>query len=260
MRMPELPDLQAFSANLTKKISNKEVKEILVHTKKLNVSGAEINRALKEQKLKKVFREGKELHLEFSNGTILGLHLMLHGELHLVPEHEDVKFALFELVFTDEQKLVLSDFQKQATPTLDPQPNDTPDALSPIVDFKFLKNLLNSKKAAIKNILLDQHSIRGIGNAYADEILWEARISPFSVANKIPDDAIKQLAKSISKVLQAAEKQILKEKPDIISGEVRDFLKIHKNKNEKSPSGAPVLVEKKGTRKTYYTKEQIRYN
>lgn len=257
--MPELPDLQAFSNNLTKKIGNKEVKKILVHTKKLNVSAAEINGALKGQKLKKVFREGKELHLEFSNAAILGLHLMLHGELHLAPAQEEVKFKLFELVFTDEQKLVLSDFQKQATPTLNPLANDAPDALSATVDFIFLKDLLGSKKAAIKNILLDQHSIRGIGNAYADEILWDAKISPFSAANKLPEDAIKQLAKSIPKVLQAAEKQILKEQPDIISGEVRDFLKIHKAKVAESPTGAAILVEKKGGRKTYYTEEQILY-
>lgn len=258
--MPELPDLQAFSVNLTKKIANKQLKEIRVHTSKLNVSTEEINSSLNGQKLKHVVREGKELHLEFTNGAILGLHLMLHGELHLVPEDEAVKFAVFELVFTDEQKLVLSDFQKQATPTLNPEPNETTDALSPDINFQFLKNLLGSKKATIKNVLLDQHSIRGIGNAYADEILWDARISPFSVANKLPDAAIKQLEKSIPKVLRAAEKQILKEQPEIISGEVRDFLKIHKAKEAESPTGFEILVEKKGGRKTYYTEEQILYN
>jgi len=258
--MPELPDLQAFSANLSKKIGNKHVKQVLVHTQKLNVSATEINNALKGHKLKQVFRQGKELHLEFDQGVILGLHLMLHGELHLVPEHEEVKFGLFELVFTDERKLVLSDFQKQATPTLNPEPNDTADALSPLVNFDFLKELLGSKKATIKNVLLDQHSIRGIGNAYADEILWDAKISPFSVSNKLPDAAIKQLVKSIPKVLQAAEKQILKEQPDIISGEVRDFLKIHKAKEAESPTGGHILVDKKGGRKTYYTEEQILYN
>jgi formamidopyrimidine-DNA glycosylase len=258
--MPELPDLQAFSANLTRKIANKQLKEIRVQTSKLNVSDAEINNVLQGQKVKQIFREGKELHLEFTGGAILGLHLMLHGELHLVPEEEAVKFAVFELLFKDEQKLVLSDFQKQATPTLNPEPNDTADALSPDVDFQFLKNLLGRKKATIKNVLLDQHSIRGIGNAYADEILWEARISPFSVANKLPDAAIKKLAKSIPKVLRAAEQQILKEQPEIISGELRDFLKIHKAKEAESPTGAKILVEKKGGRKTYYTEEQILYN
>ncbi len=67
-----------------------------------------------------------------------------------------------------------------ATPTLNPAPSAAPDALSEEVNFEFLKTLLSTKKGSIKNILLDQKLIRGIGNAYADEILWDARISPFS--------------------------------------------------------------------------------
>lgn len=75
----------------------------------------------------------------------------------------------------------------------------------------------------IKNLLLDQKVIRGIGNAYADEILWHARISPLSVCNKIPDEKIKAIAKSIKTVLHKAIKHICKSHPQIISGEVRDF-------------------------------------
>jgi formamidopyrimidine-DNA glycosylase len=257
--MPELPDLQAFSVNLQKKLSGATIAEVLVHTKKLNVPASVVNTNLKGQALKRVFREGKELHLEFEKGDVLGLHLMLHGELFLVDAAEEIKFAVFELVFTDKRKLVLADFQRQATPTLNPEANDTPDALSPTITFDYLKALFGKKKAVIKNILLDQHVIRGIGNAYADEILWEAKISPFSIANQIPDDAIRHLAKAISSVLKAAEKQILKVQPDIISGEVRDFLKVHKTKHTESPGGAEIKVVKTGARKTYYTDEQVLY-
>lgn len=257
--MPELPDLQAFSTNLNNKIADKVVSRLVVSTKKINITEAEINKKLDGQKLKRVFREGKELHLEFEKGDVLGLHLMLHGELFYVPENEIVKYSIVELVFSDGWKLVLSDFQKQATPTLNPEVDDTPDALSPKINFAFLKGLLGGKKGIIKNILLDQHQIRGIGNAYADEILWASKISPFSVSNKIPDSAIKQLLKSMKQVLLDAEKQILKEKPEIISGEVRDFLKIHKSKQKESPTGENILVKKTGGRKTYYTEEQILY-
>jgi formamidopyrimidine-DNA glycosylase len=257
--MPELPDLQAFSINLNKKIANKIIKEIVVNSRKLNVPSNEINTKLKSQHLKRVFREGKELHLEFEKGDILGLHLMLHGELHFVQESETVKYSIIELVFSDDWKLVLSDFQKQATPTLNPEAVDTPDALSEKINFAYLKNLLGTKKGAIKNILLDQDVIRGIGNAYADEILWDAKISPFSVSKLIPEDAVKQLAKSIKKVLTQAEKQILKAQSDIITGEIRDFLKIHKAKEPESPTGGKILVKKTGSRKTYYTEEQILY-
>jgi formamidopyrimidine-DNA glycosylase len=257
--MPELPDLQAFSVNLQKKLADEIIADVVVHTKKLNVPAADLARTLKGQRLKRVFREGKELHLEFEKGDIVGLHLMLHGELFLVDAEEEVKFSVFELVFAAKRKLVLADFQRQATPTLNPAVNDTPDALSETITFDYLKALLQKKKAVIKNILLDQHVIRGIGNAYADEILWEAKISPFSIGNQIPEDAIRQLAKAIPSVLRNAEKQILKAQPDIISGEIRDFLKIHSSKRKESPTGAAIHVEKTGARKTYYTEEQVLY-
>jgi formamidopyrimidine-DNA glycosylase len=58
-------------------------------------------------------------------------------------------------------------------------------------------------------------------------------------------------------VLEHAIKQILQEKPDIISGEIRDFLLIHQAKNPESPTGHKIEVVKAGARKTYYTEEQV---
>jgi formamidopyrimidine-DNA glycosylase len=150
----------------------------------------------------------------------------------------------------------MTDYQGQATPTLNPKPHDGVDALSADVNFKFLKEKLQKKKAAIKNVLLDQHFIRGIGNAYVDEILWEAGISPFSSAGKIPDTHLKALDKAIKKVLKNAEKNIRKANPDIISGEIRDFLNIHNAKKSHSPTGGKIKVKASGARKTYYTDEQ----
>jgi formamidopyrimidine-DNA glycosylase len=257
--MPELPDLQAFSHNLEKRIANKKVVDVKLTSKKSNVSAEVLKTAVKRQHITSVYREGKELRITFSNDKVLGLHLMLHGELHIVPEKEELKFSVFELLLDDGQKFVLSDFQKQARPTLNPEESSVPDALSPEVDVDFWKALLATKKAAIKNVLLDQSVIRGIGNAYADEILWEAKISPFSISNEIPEQAVKALAESTRKVLESAIKQILKAEPEIISGEVRTFLKIHQRKNPKSPNGHTIEVQKNGARKSYYTDEQILY-
>lgn len=72
--------------------------------------------------------------------------------------------------------------------------------------------------------------MRGVGNAYADEILWHARISPFSVSSKIPEAKLKDLVKAIKSVLEDAEQNILKSNPGIINGEVRDFMDIHNSK------------------------------
>ncbi|HYE54029.1 MAG TPA: DNA-formamidopyrimidine glycosylase family protein [Chitinophagaceae bacterium] len=257
--MPELPDLQVFSKNLSKRLTGKTVAKVtVVNSKKLKTPEAKLKKAIEKQKLTKIERVGKELHFTFANGSVLGLHLMLKGKLYLFEGKNDNKYTIIELWFDDDTGLAMTDFQGQATPTLNPEERDAPDALSRKVNYSFLKEKLKTK-AIIKNVLLDQHVIRGIGNAYADEILWKARISPLSVSNKIPDARIKELAKAIPAVLKNAEKQILKTHPDIIAGEVRDFLDVHNSKKKKSPTGGAILHATVGSRKTYYTEEQELY-
>lgn len=258
--MPELPDLQVFSRNLSKLLKGKTVKEVKVPTsKKLNVPVKTLQQSLEEQELKKVVRVGKELHFEFGNGEVLGLHLMLRGQLHLFEEKNSNKNTIISLLFDDDTGLAMTDGFKAATPTLNPEERDTLDALSPDMNAAFLEEQFSRTRSAVKNVLLDQQIIRGIGNAYADEILWEAGISPFSAANKIPKAKVKALAKAIKEVLQKAEKQILKEHPDIISGEVRDFMAIHNPKKTHSPTGGEIQHKAVGGRKTYYTEEQELY-
>lgn len=254
--MPELPDLQAFGHNLTKRLKGKTLKEVTVtEGKKLNVSEKELKDALEGHELEKIERAGKELHIHFKGGHILGLHLMLHGGLSLYKDGDkEPQFRIITLAFDDSSKLSLTDFQKAATPTLDPKENNVPDALD--VTTKYLSDKLAKTKTAVKTVLMDQKVLRGIGNAYADEILWDAKISPFSASNKIPAEAVAKLAESIKSVLKHAEKEILKANPDIISGEVRDFLIVHQPRKKLTPHGKPIHQKEVGSRKTYYTDEQ----
>jgi formamidopyrimidine-DNA glycosylase len=258
--MPELPDLQVFSRNLTKALKGKKVTAVEVHNaKKLNVTHQELQDALVGKTLNKVERAGKELHIHFSGDQVLGMHLMLNGKLYLFKDKNEQKYTIVELLFDDNTGLVMADFQGIATPTLNPEENNVPDALSDDLDFKYLSAQLQKKKTAVKNILLDQHIIRGIGNAYADEILWDARISPFSISNKIPEDQVKHLLKSIKQILEDAEQQILKTHPDIIAGEVRDFMVVHNSKKKETPGGHIIHQKPIASRKTYYTDEQVEY-
>jgi formamidopyrimidine-DNA glycosylase len=255
--MPELPDLNVFAKNLDKKLAGKKVEKIEVENKsKLKVSISQLKKEIEGSKLKQVYREGKELHFEFSNGNILGMHLMLKGALHL---EGNQKNTITEMHFNGDNVLVLTDFQGAANIALNPVVKDSPDALSDEVNYKFLSEKLGKKRTNIKTFIMDQNIIRGIGNAYADEILWESKIHPESVCNKIPDDKIKALAKDIKSVLKDAEKQILKINPDIISGEERSFLKIHNSRKNESPTGAKIHNKMLNSRITYYTDEQELY-
>ena len=253
--MPELPDLQVFSKNLNKLFKDKKLEKVNVTVAaKLNVPAKELEDALEGQTLTHINRVGKELQFTFKNGHILALHLMLHGELHLFEAKNEHRFSIIELIFEDKKGLALTDFQKAATPTLDPEKSDVPDALE--VDAKYLEQKLSVTKSPVKTVLMDQKVLRGIGNAYADEILYDAKLSPFSVSNKIPADKVKVLLHSIKAVLQDAEKQIIQHNPDIISGEVRDFLLVHKPKHKETAKGETIHQKPVGARKTYYTDSQ----
>jgi len=259
--MPELPDLNVFSKNLGKSLTGKKIEKIVIVNKsKLKIPVSKLKKEIEGAKLKRIYREGKELHFELNNGNILGMHLMLKGNLYLIEERNDKKSTIVEVHFNNNKILVLTDYQGAANITLNPVVKDSPDALSGDVDYKFLKQRLATKRTNIKTFLLDQNNIRGIGNAYADEILWKSNIHPESVCNKIPADKIKSLARYIKSVLKEAEKQILKINPYIISGEERSFLKIHNSKKKESPTGGKIQHKMVNSRITYFTKEQKLYN
>ncbi len=74
---------------------------------------------------------GKELHFEFGNGEVLGLHLMLRGQLHLFEEKNSNKNTIISLLFDDDTGLAMTDGFKAATPTLNPEERDTPGCFIP---------------------------------------------------------------------------------------------------------------------------------
>jgi len=254
--MPELPDLQNFAANLHSIFTGKKLLTVeVVKAKNLKDTEADLKKNLEGQVLKKVYRDGKELRFLFSNNILLGMHLMLHGELHIYNRVNEQKHTIIQLDFDNGKGLALTDWQARANIKLNPINKAGVDALSNGITHHFLTEKLKRKKK-IKDLLKEQDVIRGIGNAYADEILWHARISPFSIASALPERKIKDLAKAVKTVLQNAIKQINKSHPGIISGEVRHFLVIHNSKLKESPTGSAIKVEKKGSGTTYYTDEQ----
>lgn len=253
--MPELPDLQVFSKNLNSLFGGKKLLQIkVINDKKLKDNQVELSKNIEGIILKSVYRTGKELRFRFKNGVLLGMHLMLHGNLYLFEKHNENKYTIVELYFKD-KGLALTDFQELANIKLNPEEKKGIDALSEELNYSYLKAVLQSK-AKIKNLITNQDVIRGIGNAYADEILWEAKIHPTSISSAISENKIAALEKAIKNVLVNAEEQILKKHPDIITGEIRDFLRIHTTEKKVSPGGAFIRVDKKSGRSTYYTDEQ----
>jgi formamidopyrimidine-DNA glycosylase len=257
--MAELPDLAVFAQILMRRFGSKRLKEVEVKVdKKLKVSVSELKKSIEGEKLIDVQRYGKNLHFHFSGKHVLGLHLMLRGELQLLQKDADLpKHSIMSFHFTGGEGFAVVDVLKQATPTLNPVAVKTPDALE--ISAEEFSSLLSKRKKMVKEVLMDQKAIRGIGNSYADEILWDAKISPMSTAAAIPEKAVKKLFDSLHSVLKTAIKEIAKENGDELRGELRDFMKVHGAKIEKSPTGVKVKSEKIGGRSAYYTDEQHLY-
>ncbi|NIJ54769.1 DNA-formamidopyrimidine glycosylase family protein [Dyadobacter arcticus] len=256
--MPEICDLEVFKDNLKKVYKNKKLEKVVIgKDTKIKSSEKEFNDSISEKTLKDISRHAKELYFNFGENDVVSMHLMLHGQLSM-PDDVPEKFII-AFIFEGVKPLVLSDYQKVANVTLNPKENNVVDALSKEMTAEWLEGQLQKKKAAIKTVLTDPKVIGGIGNAYVDEILWEARIAPDSVAMHIPKRQVHQLAKVITTVIHDSIKKIKETHPDIISGEIRDFMAVHNHKRKTSPTGEEILTKQVGGKTTYYTNEQVKY-
>lgn len=260
--MPELPDLTIYAENLRKAVTDKKIVRANYYRKKgLNVSPEELSDSLTSSKITKVERAGKEIRFTVSDGTVVFIHLMLTGGFVLTTEKEVEKLEnlVLAICFADGSALAVTDPKGWVKVTLNPKADDrAPDALDVTADLlqtKFQKQ----PRMLIKAFLLDQDLIGGIGNAYSDEILWRARISPKSAVGKLPPETIGLLVDSIRAVLKEAIEYLRKKHPGMVSGEYREFLKVHGPSLRLSPTGKPIIKEKILSKTTYYTEEQILY-
>ena len=253
--MPEIPDLNIFRKNLAKQLVGKTLSNIhILITRQLKVPEAALKEAFEGQTLTAIERTGKELHFTFNNGQILGLHLMLHGTMYWFEGKNENRFTIAELLFARGTGLAITDWQKAVILTLDPKPVTVPDAMD--MPSRYLNTALKNISHPIKTVLTEGKTVRGIGNAYVDEILYAAKISPFSKADKIPEEQIKVLTKAIKTVLTDAENHILKNFPDTITEKERDFLQVHRPKQKLTLAGEEILKSEIDKRKTYYTAGQ----
>ncbi|MBO5462649.1 MAG: hypothetical protein J6A49_04980 [Clostridia bacterium] len=257
--MPELPDLQVIAQNLEKIYADCRLQDIyLAKSAKVNASFETYKELLVGKKVEMIFRFGKEIGIVFEGGHSLYLHLMREGKLF--ESNEGIKNVVLQLLFSNGKMLVMSDFMKQARVFLDPELTDVPDPLDEHFTIEYFKSRLTEKsRTAIKTFLIDQDNILGIGNAYADEILWLTKLSPLSKCGNLPENVVLELYDNIRCVLDNSIQKIKEISPDTISGEIRSFLNVHNKDRKLTPSGHEILINKIGGKITYFTEEQILY-
>jgi formamidopyrimidine-DNA glycosylase len=260
--MPEVPELNVMCSTVKKLYGGKKVKSIeILWAKRVKASQQEFDDAFAGAVLECVKREGKEMHLQFGNGNILGIHLMLTGNITTIPSDKNVKYPIFEMIFEDGGGFIVSDGMGQAKPILNPEVTNVPDIEGENFTHDYFSSVVKKSRKMIKDLIQEQKLIKGIGNAYADEILWAAKISPWSMSKAIPEDKIKDLYEAIISVTKAASKGLesVKVSEFDFSLENKDHRFVHNPKRKNSPEGEEILKGKVGNSKTFYTESQVLY-
>src|SRR5215475_4264653 len=133
--MPELPDLTVYSANLASKLNGKKVQSVKARiSKRLNVPPRHLQKALANASLEDVQRTGKEILFQFSNNSVLLVHLMLAGGFAITKTPRTVKYPALTIAFKGGTALVITDPRSLVSVKLNPSPSKVPDALDIDVD------------------------------------------------------------------------------------------------------------------------------
>jgi formamidopyrimidine-DNA glycosylase len=230
--MPELPEVETTVRDLRKKLIGKvffdvwaETEEIIKRPKKFE----DFKKELLGREILGLKRRGKNIIFFLSSGKILLIHQKLTGHLLLGiweqeegiwkskikgPLSEDPMNGFLRLIFffNDGWQLALSDLRKFAKveilnkEELEKELGDLgPEPLEEGFTFeKFKERILKKKKGKIKQVLMDQRVIAGIGNIYSDEILWKAKVHPLREVKELKEEELRKIYEAMREILPKA--------------------------------------------------------
>lgn len=269
--MPEGPEVQTVVDTLAGQIKDVKIAHAAFFHPKLaaNKEPEQFARCLEGQAIRRFSRIGKYLILETDAYDWI-VHLRMEGKFYVLDEHPEPKdkhiHALFDL--EDGRCLAYRDTRKFGRMYLYDKVSDPhtlpvfdkvgPDILHPFTDEEKKKLYRQFKSGrAVKAILLDQAVIAGIGNIYADEILFASRIHPETKGKDLTEEEVDTLLSNARKILSDA---IAHKGTTIrsytsslgVEGEYQDQLKVHQKEGEPCPvCQTPIEKRKVGQRSTY---------
>ena len=267
--MPELPEVETVKETLKLKLLNRTIKDVDILYKGI-IEYPEVPifiKNIKNQKVLNLSRKGKWIIIELDNYYLLS-HLRMEGKYFFktsndeILKHEHVIFKLdnnTELRYMDVRKfgkmwLIEKDKINDIGPLkelgLEPWDKD----LTP----KYLKDKFKNKKLPIKTLLLDQSIITGIGNIYANEILFMSKINPLDTQDKLTTKDLQNIIDNTKKELESAIKKggtTIRSYTSVdgVHGLFQQELYVHGKENNKCPNcNSNILKIKIGGRGTYY--------
>ena len=244
--MPEAPDLEVIKEFLNREARGKIVESLQVLKPTVVRSLTEgFPDDVKGRELLEVRRKGKVLLLELSGDRWLAVNPMLTGALQFCEAgHRVLKKTCLAMTLSGDRELrYLDDRQMGKVYYSDWQ--QLPDALGlsrqgpDVLDetsFEDFRDRLRPFRGEIKGVLTRGAFVSGIGNAYADEILFAAGISPFRKAGSLDDLELRRLRECCRSAVEEAILVLRERVGDDIHLKVRDFLKVHRKGGQPCPN------------------------
>ncbi len=214
--MPELPEVELISRSLDKLIRGRKILmgQLLRARLAPHTTPRKFASALADATVNFVGRRGKHILIDLDNEKTLIVHLRMSGRFSLLPMEEDEpKFTHARFHLDGDEKLVFDDqrhfglMRIVATAKLHEAKELAklaPEPFSDEFDAAYLHAALKSSKRSLKEFLIDQTKVTGLGNIYASEAMFQARLHPAMRANKVSRPRAALLFDCIRAVLQAA--------------------------------------------------------
>jgi formamidopyrimidine-DNA glycosylase len=207
--MPELPEVETVKNDLSPIVLGQHITGVTLLWEGIvrGLPVSEFRKRLVGQQITGIARRAKYLLFQLGSGDTLVIHLKMSGALLLETPDELGKYIRAVIHLEGDRRVYFRDPRKFARMMLVPDIAPIVDKLGPEpLEASFttttLAGLLARRKAPLKAVLLDQGLIAGLGNMYADEALFAARISPLRPANSLTAPELRQLHRAIRQVLR----------------------------------------------------------
>jgi len=262
--MPELPDLEILMEILQRRAADREIVSVRVLRPGLLKSVAPSLDTLIGEAFTTIERRGKRLVFTLLSDLHLVVHLMLAGRFVVCKSNtRPTKATGLAITFIDGEdlRLIENGPRKLAAIHVVEDPLQVKgiakaglEPLCPQFTVDALAKMVKGRRRRAKKLLTDQNMIVGIGTAYADEILFQARISPIRYVCTLSSDEVARLHAAVQSVLQKAVDEIRARAGDnLFTDEIRDFLLVYKHTGEPCPvCGNRIAEIRYSQTRTYY--------
>ena len=211
--MPELPEVETIKRIVCPQLAGRTIETTEVRNAQVIAypKSTCFSKAMSGQIISNMSRRGKFLTIQLENGDRLSLHLRMTGQLTVVPESEPIEkhtHLIFHLSGGSQLRYIDTRrfgrfwlLRKGEADTVPGQNKLGLEPTDPAITGEYLKTLLGKRKKTVKEMLLDQAVIAGIGNIYSDEILFAAKIYPGTACRILNEYDWDKLAKKIPEII-----------------------------------------------------------